>query len=255
MAVNGYDGLIPGADKEAWKAAAAEISSESLAIEGHPVMEAWERPYMAALAAVATKNGGRVLEVGFGLGIASAAIQEAAIEEHVIIEANGDVFRRLSRFAATAGRPVRPIDGLWEEVLPRLEAGSFDGILYDTYPLNRESQHRHQFDFLGRARRLLRPAGVATYCNLTSLGVLRGRYPSWERLFEETQRPRLLAAGYRPQEIAPFEVVPVRPPASCRYYQHDTAMVPILVRGGAGSGGGRPPALLQSPAGQPGDKP
>jgi len=70
---------------------------------------------------------------------------------------------------------------------------------------------------------------VLTYCNLTSLGVLKGRYAEWADLFRETQLPHLIAAGWKEEELA-FEVAPASPPAECEYYSHDTALVPVLRR-------------------------
>merc|ERR1712039_1164160 len=103
--------------------------------------------------------------------------------------------------------------GTWQEEILKLQTESFDGILYDTYPSSKEDQHVHQFDFIGRARRLLKAGGVLSYCNLTSLGVLRPRYTSkgtdrenWEDCFQGTQRPHLLRCGVEEDEILPIQL-------------------------------------------------
>jgi guanidinoacetate N-methyltransferase len=225
-----YRGLVSGTDKARWSSKPAQLDEESLRIEGHPVMEAWEQPYMAALAAAVAFPGARILEVGFGLGLASRAIQSHRPVEHVIIEANGDVYQRLVAFAASAASKVTPRQGLWEAVVPTLESASFDGILYDTYPLSAEEQHVHQFAFVREAMRLLKPGGKLTYCNLTSTGLLKESFATWDALFEETQRPRLKEAGVREDEIAGYSLFPVSPPATCEYFRHDRALVPVLQR-------------------------
>mgnify|MGYP003561770946 CR=1 FL=1 len=197
----------------------------TLTILGKPVMESWEEPYMQKLASIAASNGGRVLEVGFGLGISASFVQQHPIEEHMIIEANQEVFNRLQAFAKTAPYPVTPKLGLWEDVVSTLPDGSCDGILYDTYPLSEDDLHIHQFDFVRQAYRLMKPNGVLTYCNLTSWGNLKAQYPEDQILFEKTQVPHLKEAGFSNLRIEIFNVSPL---AACQYYQALTILAPIV---------------------------
>ena len=93
---------------------------------------------MAELARRAASNGGRVLEIGFGLGIAANFIQQHELREHWIIEANDTVFEALESWAATARSPVQCVRGFWEAITPRFPDGIFDGILFDPYPISVE---------------------------------------------------------------------------------------------------------------------
>ncbi len=120
-----------------WEKAKAEYSTDSLKILGHPVMEAWETGYMEELARVACSRKGRVLEVGYGMGIASQAIQTHNVEEHIIIESNAEVYQHLLQFKKEATKPVVAIQDFWQNIIGKFESESFDGILFDTYPLSR----------------------------------------------------------------------------------------------------------------------
>jgi len=238
----GYHGLRGnqyGGNKNAWESIQADYHEggegfgEVLQIDGHPVMEEWEKPYMRELARVAAHGGGKVLEVGFGLGLSASCIQEQNIEEHIIIEANAGVIRRGQGWAEKQPNPVTFLEGLWQDVIDGLEDESVDAILYDTYPLTKEEQHTHQFDFIKKAFRVLKPGGVLVYCNLTSIGVLLGEHEGdWESLWQETQVPHIEACGF---ERYSYHTFPVKPPDTCEYYSGPLcteALVPRLVKPG-----------------------
>ena len=203
---------------------------ESLVINGLPVMENWEKPHMEALAKVACRNGGHVLEIGFGLHLSADAIQIHDITEHIIIEANKDVYKTLEEWAVNQKHKITCMQGLWQDQIELIEDNSLDGILYDTYPMNDEELHIHQFAFLKAAWKKLKVGGIMTYCNNTSAGILKTDYPDWNVMFEKTQKPELLKV-VKETDIQPFEIMTgLAPPTDCQYYHHTEALVPILIK-------------------------
>jgi guanidinoacetate N-methyltransferase len=205
------------AGKEAWKAAPAKLDGHNLTILGHPVMEDWEHPYMQRLAEVATSNGGHVLEIGFGLGISAGYIQKAEnLVRHTIIEANRDIAKLGHAFAKEAKREVHILEGLWEELIDKIPDNSLDGILHDAYPLD-ESEVMGQAHFAKTAYKKLRPGGVFTY------------FSDEIHRFRPDHLKKLLDAGFKRENIS-GEVVPVTPPADCRYWNGPSILAPRLIK-------------------------
>ena len=202
-------------DYREWESLCPEKTDSVLVINGHPVMEDWEDPYMRMLASFATERLGRVLEVGFGLGISARYIQEHAVREHVIIEANKDVFNDACTFAGRADRKTTILFGFWQDVVSTLEPESFDGILFDTYPLSQEEIHRNHFPFFPEAFRLLKKGGVFTY------------YSDEIADFSDEHRLLLEKAGFRSIDK---EVCRVEPPAGCLYWKSATILAPFITK-------------------------
>jgi len=198
-----------------WTEAPAHFSDHALEINGHPVMEDWEDGYMKELAAIACARGGTVLEVGFGMGISARYVQAQGIAEHLIIESNADVFKKLREFAIRSSVKTMPLFGFWQNVTPTLPAGSIDGILFDTYPLTSEEIHRNHFNFFKEAWRLLRPGGVLTY------------YSDEIEDFSSEHVSRLHQTGFMRIEK---KVVAVEPSADCKYWRSKTIVAPIITK-------------------------
>ena len=53
---------------------------------GNAVMMEWEKPIMKDAASLICRDGGRILNVGFGLGLIDNYIQSQDIKEHWIID-------------------------------------------------------------------------------------------------------------------------------------------------------------------------
>jgi guanidinoacetate N-methyltransferase len=204
--------------REAWKNAPAVFGDHTLKILDHPVMEDWERPYMAALAEIAATGGGSILEVGFGMGMSSSCISATpGVTTHVIIEANRDVAVRARAFAAEVrSHNCRVLEGFWEDVIDQIPDDSVDGILFDAYPLD-ESEVMNQAHFASTAYRKLRPGGRFTYFS-DEISAYRPEHVK-----------TLIAAGFSEVNIS-ARIVAVEPPADCTYWKSNTILAPILLK-------------------------
>ena len=201
-------------ERDKWITAKANISGGKLEILGHPVMEDWEKPYMTELATIATRNGGNVLEIGFGLGLSASCIQKKDVYRHYIVEANYDVFLQLLEFSKSASSKVIPIFGFWQDIVPQLQSDSFDGILYDPYPTNYDEYRLAEFNFIFHAQRLLKPGGMFTYYTC-----LEESSDDFVEMVKE--------AGFR---SGGGYSIDVQPSADCKYWSKKRIFVPILTK-------------------------
>jgi guanidinoacetate N-methyltransferase len=202
--------------KAEWCEATASYTAHNLWILGHPVMQDWEDGYMATLAEIVGKVGGRTLEIGYGLGLSTRYLLKMdLVEEHWIIECHPDVIARAVtdlRDEFSSGR-VHLLGGFWEDVVESFDDEQFDGILFDTYPLTEEEVHANHYPFFSEAYRLLKPGGVFTY------------YSDEATELSEAHVAKLHDAGF---EDIDWITVPVSPPPDCEYWQEPSLVAPIV---------------------------
>ena len=101
---------------------------------GEEVMMDWETPIMSASAAYITEGGGDILEIGFGMGIASNYIQSHSISSHTILENHPQIIPKAIEWADGKSN-VTIISQSWADVTGSLS--TYDWIFYDTYGYNK----------------------------------------------------------------------------------------------------------------------
>jgi len=98
---------------------------------GYAVMMDWEDGIMKESAKIVCENGGKILNIGFGMGIIDTYIETHPIKEHWIIEAHPDVLVYMKKTGWYDKPNVHIVEGRWQDVLYTLP--TFDGIYFDTW--------------------------------------------------------------------------------------------------------------------------
>jgi hypothetical protein len=199
-----------------WTTSSATFNEHELLIEDQQVMQDWERPYMKAMADVVSATHGDVLEVGFGMGISASYIQATHVRSHTIIECNVDVMDRCRSWRREyLDRDIRLISGRWQDIVGDL--GTFDSILFDTYPMSETEFDEHVLNdatyaahFFSAAAMHLRPGGVLSYYSNETDSVSRAHQRALFQHFTEVS----------------FRVIrSLRPPADCSYCWADSLVL------------------------------
>lgn len=100
--------------------------------DSHTIMHVGETMYMKELAEIVTKNGGDILEIGFGMHISADFIQSNLnVKSHTIIEVHPEIYKKGLEWAKDKPN-VEVILGDWIDLLP-LKDRKFDGVFYDPY--------------------------------------------------------------------------------------------------------------------------
>ena len=99
--------------------------------KGDSVMMDWEDDIMKDAAALICRDGGKILNVGFGLGLIDNYIQSYNPKEHWIIEAHPQVIDKMKEEGWDKKSNVTCIFDKWQNVINNLP--KFDGIYFDTW--------------------------------------------------------------------------------------------------------------------------
>lgn len=161
--------LYPDNLRDKWKEAIPEIitteDGESiLKILDHEVMSDYQLPYMQKLASIVTKNGGNILNIGFGLGIIDREIEKLrttnALNKHYVIEINKEIAKEARKISQ-----LNVLEGDWIEKIKTFDKEYFDGIIYDGYPLSFSEVHRDGILFIQKLveSEILKKNGVLTF--------------------------------------------------------------------------------------------
>jgi type IV protein arginine methyltransferase len=123
------------------------------------IMHEWERPIMKWGAEAITKNGGRILNVGYGMGIIDAYIRETRPAHHTIVEIHPDIVK-----TARSNGYTDVYEGHWADFVEECKANNikYDGIYFDVYCFNGD---KDWLLFSKEVENILNPGGIYSYFN------------------------------------------------------------------------------------------
>ena len=103
------------------------------------VMDVVSKELMEFYSNIVTQNGGKVLDVGFGLGYSADAIYNK-LGSYYCIESNPQIYQKALDWAE-GKENVHIFKGNWTNVIPEMNL-KFDGIFMDTY----DDPNYHEFE-------------------------------------------------------------------------------------------------------------
>jgi len=208
--------LYSAKSKIEWINTPTKLNKKELLIKGYQVMQRWEDNYMKSLAAVATYRGGKTLEVGFGMGISCGYILSSKkIKRHTVIECHPQVIKNAEKMYAKeikSGK-LKILKGFWEDISPKLASNSFDGILFDSCPLESGVEFFQFLPFFKEAKRLLKDNSIFTY------------FSDEPKNISKMHKDKLIKAGFKNID---YKICKVNPPKTCEYWKHKTIVVPLI---------------------------
>ena len=176
-------------------------------------MQEWERPLMQVLAKNVAGLSRNILEIGFGMGICAEEIWKIGCSNYTVIEAHPLIAQKAREWLKTNGYIGTVIEGFWEEVVDTLPSASYDGIVFDTYPLSKAERSRNHFSFIPRAKRLLSNTGALTYY-------------SDEKINFRNEHLHLLLSNYK--NVYLERVSGLNPPDNCEYWNEQYMIIPTV---------------------------
>tara|TARA_B110000285_G_scaffold234874_1_gene313464 strand:- start:61 stop:744 length:684 start_codon:yes stop_codon:yes gene_type:complete len=133
---------------------------------GKPVMMDWEAEWMDESAKIICSKGGRVLNIGFGLGIIDTFIQTYPVEAHYICEPHPDILKKMKTEGWYNKPNVHVIPFTWQEGLKEGFKEKFDSIYFDAYDmLNPHDAGGQGFfeEFIPLLPKLLKKDGIFSF--------------------------------------------------------------------------------------------
>lgn len=125
-----------------------------------PIMMDWETDIMKKSAEVICRNGGDIINIGFGMGIVDTFIESYNIKSHTIIEPHSRVLQKMKSENWYDIDRVTILEGGWRDYIDDLP--QYDGIYYDTSPAENYDEY---VAFYQRVHKIVKSGGVLSFFN------------------------------------------------------------------------------------------